>query len=124
MPYTTSLINNTRETGTAASTVVVNARNITNVSSIILIEVYVVPESTLTLTLAYIAGFVLGGLSSDTREFFIGGDIAYEVQLATVGLLNETVLSVFGLDESGNEVDGHRVLHQELTPISTLSTAL
>ncbi|MBM7564211.1 hypothetical protein [Paenibacillus sacheonensis] len=123
MPFSTGLISNTSSTGIASANVVVNARNITNVEALVLIEVYVVPESTQTLNMAYLTGFMLAAKSSGTREFFIGGAIAYEVQLSVVGPVTEVVLSVFGLDESGNIVHGHRVLHEELTVISTLSTS-
>ncbi|QHW31528.1 hypothetical protein GZH47_12195 [Paenibacillus rhizovicinus] len=121
MPYSTGLITNTRALGTAASTVFVNARNITNVEALIIIEVYVVSDS-MPLTLAYLSGFMLAGKSGDKREFFIGGDSAYEVQLSVINPLTEVVLSTFGVDEFGNLVDGHRVLQEEMTVISLLST--
>ncbi|NBD24729.1 hypothetical protein [Paenibacillus glycinis] len=123
MPYTTSLITNTRAIGTAASNVVVNARNITNVQALVLVEVYVVPATTQVLQLAYLTGYFLPGQSSDSRTFFIGGDIAYEVQLSVIGPLTEVVLSTFGLDEFGNLVHGQRVLQEEMTVISTLSAS-
>ena len=81
------------------------------------------PATTQVLTLIYLTGFILPAKSSNTFTFFVGGNLAYEVQLSVVGPLTEVVLSTFGLDEFGNLVHGQRVLQEEMTVISTLSTS-
>ncbi|AZN39484.1 hypothetical protein [Paenibacillus albus] len=124
MPFTTGLITNTRAFGTAASTVAVNTRNITSTPITVLMEVYVVPPATNTLTLIYVTGFTLAGHSSDTREFSVAGDIAWEVQLDQSGILSEVAFSVFGLDEFGNLVHGQNIKVEDWMPITAFSSPL
>ncbi|MDH6374385.1 hypothetical protein M2444_006235 [Paenibacillus sp. PastF-3] len=121
MPYTTGLITNTRATGTAASNVVVSVRNTSNANAMIIVEVFGVPYSTLALTPLYVTGYYVPAMSSDIREFFIAGNVAYEVQIDTSFPLANVVCSVYGLDEFGNLVTDQRVLQSELTQISALS---
>ncbi|SEP02865.1 hypothetical protein [Paenibacillus sp. OV219] len=124
MPFTTGLVTNTRSFGTAASTVAVNTRNITSTPILVLLEVYVVPPDTNTLTLVYVTGFNLAGHSSDTREFSIAGDLAWEVQLDQSGILSEVAFSVFGLDEFGNLVPGQNIKVADWMEITAFSTPI
>ncbi|AWV35366.1 hypothetical protein MHH60_18385 [Paenibacillus sp. FSL H7-0716] len=121
MPYTTGLITNTRATGTAASNVVVSVRNTSNASAMMIVEVFGVPYSMPALTPIYVTGYYVPAKSSDIREFFIGGNLAYEVQISSPFPLAEVVTSVYGLDEFGNLVTDQRVLQSELTQITALS---
>jgi len=121
MPYTTGLITNTRATGTAASYVAVSVRNTSNANALIIVEIFGVPINTLALTPLYVTGYYVPAMSSDIREFFIAGNVAYEVQMDSSYPLANVVTSVFGLDEFGNLVTNQRVLQSELTEISALS---
>lgn len=124
MPFTTGIITNTRATGTAASNIVVSVRNLSNADAMIIVEVFGVPYSTLALTPLYVTGYSVPAKSVDIREFFIAGNVAYEVQLSKTNPLGEVVFSTYGLDEFGNLVPEQRVLHSELTPISALSLSI
>lgn len=121
MPFTTGLITNTREVGTAASNVVVSVRNLDAASATIIVEIFGVPFSTLVLTPLYVTGYVVPALSSDIREFFIAGNVAYEVQISNLSVLAEVACSTYGIDEFGNLVTEQRVLQSELTSITALS---
>lgn len=121
MPFTTGLITNTRATGTAASNIVVSSRNLGNSSATVVLQIYGVPGTTLVLTPIYVTGYVVPANSADIREFFIAGNVAYEVQINIVSVLTNVSMSTYGLDEFGNIVTEQRVLQSELTPISALS---
>lgn len=121
MAFTTGLITNTRATGTAASNVVVSVRNTSNASAMMIVEVFGVPYSTLALTPLYVTGYYVPAMSSDVREFFIAGNVAYEVQVSSPYPLANVVCSTYGLDEFGNLVTDQRVLQSELTEITALS---
>lgn len=121
MPFTTGLITNTREVGTAASNVVVSVRNLDAASATIIVEIFGVPFSTLVLTPLYVTGYVVPALSSDIREFFIAGNVAYEVQISNLSILAEVACSTYGIDEFGNLITEQRVLQSELTSIAALS---
>lgn len=121
MPFTTGIITNTRATGTAASNIVVSVRNTSNASANIIVEIFGVPYSTLALTPIYVSGYNVPAKSADIREFFIAGNVAYEVQFSNNSILAEVVFSTYGLDEFGNLVTDQRALNSELTPISALS---
>ncbi|AIQ37385.1 MULTISPECIES: hypothetical protein [Paenibacillus] len=121
MPFTTGLITNTRATGTAASNVAVSVRNTSNANAMVIVEIFGVPYSTLALTPLYVTGYYVPAMSSDIREFFIAGNVAYEVQISTSFPLANVVCSTYGLDEFGNLVTDQRVLQSELTEISALS---
>ncbi|MHA0857272.1 hypothetical protein [Paenibacillus sp. CMAA1364] len=124
MPFTTGLITNTRAAGTAATNIVVSTRNIGSGSATVVLEIFGVSISTLSLTPLYVTGFIVPANSSNIREFFIAGNVAYEVQINVVSVLSEVVMSVYGLDEYGNLVQEQRVLQSELTPIAGLSIGL
>lgn len=124
MPFTTGLVTNTRATGTAATNVAVNTRNITSTPIQVLIEVYIVPPFTNSLTLIYVNGYTLAGHSSDTHLFSVAGNIAWEVQLNATGLLSEVAFSVYGLDEFGNLVPGQNIKVTDWMPITAFSTPI
>ena len=119
--YTTGLITNTRATGTAASNIVVSSRNLGPATATVVIEVFGVPISTLTLAPLYVTGFSLPAGSADIRSFFIAGNVSYEVQYSITATLTQVAVSTYGLDEFGNLVTEQRVLQSELTPTSGLS---
>lgn len=121
MPFTTGLITNTRATGTAASYVAVSFRNTSNAAALVIVEIFGVPINTLALTPLYVSGYYVPAMSSDIREFFIAGNVSYEVQVSNSTPLANVVCSVFGLDESGNLVTNQGVLQSELTEIPALS---
>lgn len=119
--FTTGLITNTRATGTAASNIVVSARNLSNASATIVVEVFGVPGSAPALTPLYVTGYILPALSSDIRTFFIAGNISYEVQYSVSATLTQVAMSTYGIDEFGNLVTEQRVLQSELTPTAGLT---
>ncbi|SDW69251.1 hypothetical protein [Paenibacillus sp. CF384] len=120
MPFTSGLIHN--DLPTPSSGVVINARNITSTTALVLIEVYVVPPSTNTLTLIYLTGYMLPGKSSDSRQFNIEGNIAYEIQVNASGVLSEVAFTAFGVDEFGLPVDGQQMLAMDWQEITAFST--
>jgi hypothetical protein len=122
MPFTTGLITNTRDFGTAASNIVVSTKNEDTINSAtIIVQIYNSPTST-TLSPLYASSFVVPPNSINVSEFFIAGNVAYEVQLNVTGAVpSNVVLTVFGLDEFGNLVTNQRVLQSELTIIPILS---
>lgn len=119
--FTTGLITNTRAIGTAATNVVVSARNLSNTSATIIVEVFGVPGSTLALTPLYVTGYILPAFSSDIRSFFIAGNVSYEVQYGVTATLTQVAMSTYGIDEFGNLVTEQRVLQSELTPTAGLT---
>ncbi|MBP3966992.1 hypothetical protein [Paenibacillus lignilyticus] len=120
MPFTSGLIHN--ELPKPASSVVINARNITSTTALVLIEVYVVPPTTNALTLIYLTGYMLPGKSSDSREFNIAGGIAYEIQVNASGVLSEVAFTAFGVDDHGLPVVGQQMLAMDWQEISAFST--
>ncbi|MBO2945353.1 hypothetical protein JJQ72_15360 [Paenibacillus sp. F411] len=119
--FTTSLITNTRATGTAATNLIVNSRNLGSSSASIVVVVFGVPESTLILTPLYVTGFTLPANSANIRQFFIAGNVSYEVQYSITSPFSQVVMSSYGIDEFGNLVTDQRVLQSELTPTNSLS---
>jgi hypothetical protein len=121
MPFTTGIITSTRATGTAASNIVVSVRNTSNVNANVIVEIFGVPFSTLALTPLYVSSYAVPAKTAVIREFFIAGNVAYEVQVGNLTPLAEVVFSTYGLDEFGNLVTDQRVLQSELTEITALS---
>ncbi|WP_308637790.1 hypothetical protein [Paenibacillus silvisoli] len=121
MPFTSGLVHNNLPA--PASNVVVNARNIGITTAVVVIEIYVVSPITNTLSILHINGYELPGKSSNTNVFFIGGNIAYEVQLSMTGLLSEVVFTAFGVDVHGSSVEGQQILANDWQPITALSMA-
>ncbi|MCD1260598.1 hypothetical protein B5M42_017485 [Paenibacillus athensensis] len=122
MPFTTGLITNTRDFGTAATNIVMNTRNLDQFNSAtILVQVFGSVNS-VTFNPLYQTAYVVGANSNDVREFYISGNVAYEVQIGVTSLQPaNVVLSVFGIDAFGNLVANQRVLQSELTTITALS---
>jgi hypothetical protein len=122
MPFTTGVITNTKSVGTAASNIVVSTRNADAANtSQILLQIFASVDST-TFYPAYVSNYVVPAKSFDVREFFIAGNVAYEVQLSVISSVpSNVVLSVFGLDGNGNLVINQRVLQSELTSITALT---
>ncbi|MFC4103321.1 hypothetical protein [Paenibacillus xanthanilyticus] len=122
MPFTTSLLTNTRATGTAATNVVVNVRNLDQVADVtVIVQIFALSATTLTLSPVYQTGIVVAPNSATRQLFNIAGNLAYEVQLSIITPLPNALLSVFGVDEFGNLVAGQRVLQSELTEIPVLT---
>ncbi|WNS41778.1 hypothetical protein [Paenibacillus sp. MMS20-IR301] len=121
MPYTTGLITNTRATGTAASNIAVSVRNLGTLAATIIVEIFAVPITTLTLVPVYVSGYTVAGGAADIREFFIAGNVSYEVQISNTDGMSKVAFSSFGLDEFGNLVTEQRVLQSEFTPIDVFS---
>ncbi|SFA77827.1 hypothetical protein SAMN05216312_101427 [Cohnella sp. OV330] len=119
--FTTGMITNTRATGTAATNIVVSARNLGTTSATVVIEVFGVPSSSLVLTPLYVTGYILAANSADIRSFFIAGNVSYEVQFSVTATLTQVAMSTYGLDEFGNLVTEQRVLQSELTPTNGLT---
>lgn len=124
MPYTTGIFTNTRATGTAASNIAVSVRNLNASAATIIVEVFAVPITTLTLVPVYVSSYTVPAHTADIREFFIAGNVAYEVQIDNTYLLSEVAFSSYGLDEFGNLVTDQRVLHSEFIPIAAFSLPL
>lgn len=124
MPYTSGIITNTRVTGTAASNIVVSTRNLSTTAATIIVEIFSVPLTTLVLTPIYVTSFFVPALTADIREFFIAGNVAYEVQIANTTPAASVAFSSYGIDESGNLVTEQRVLQSEFTEIAAFSLPL
>lgn len=124
MPYSTGIITNTRATGTAASYIAVSARNLSSATATVVVEIFTVPMTTLTLTPIYVTSYFVPAFSADIREFFIAGNVAYEVQIDNTDPLSQVAFSSYGLDESGNLVIEQRVLQSEFTEIPSFSIPL
>ncbi|MBO7742860.1 hypothetical protein I8J29_01540 [Paenibacillus sp. MWE-103] len=119
MPFSTGIITNTRATGTAATTVVVNTRNENlSAASTITIVLYASVDSH-TFYTAYVTSFVIPPNSFDVRTFFISGNVAYEVQTNTSS--PQVLFSVYGLDEFGNLVTEQGKLQADLSFIGSLT---
>ena len=123
MPFTTGYITNTRAVGTAASNVVVNIVNESQIfPATVEVRIFysIVPDTKIPL---YVSMFTLPINSINRSTFFIAGVLAYEVQFnVTSSAASDVVNSVYGLDESGNLVPAQRVHQSELTTISALSS--
>ncbi|MEC0230177.1 MULTISPECIES: hypothetical protein [Paenibacillus] len=120
MPFTTGVITNTNVTGTAASNIVVNTRNIDlSNTAIITVQIFASVNSTVFHT-DYATSYIVLPNAYDVREFFIAGNVAYEVQ---INVLNTTsaIMSVFGLDGFGNLVNDQRILQSDMSFITSLS---
>lgn len=121
MPYSSGIITNTRVTGTAANFIAVSSRNLSSATATVVVEIFAVPMSTLTLTPIYVSSFTVPAFSADIREFFIAGNVAYEVQIDNTDPLSVVAFSSYGLDGSGNLVLEQRVLQSEFTEIAAFS---
>ncbi|SEO93180.1 hypothetical protein [Paenibacillus sp. OV219] len=126
MPFTTGVVTNTRDFGTAAAYIVVNIRNldITNAATIE-VQIFASVDSSLFYTLDLVA-YVVPANSYNVREFFIEGNVAYEVQILATGTLltPNVVMSVYGINEFGNMVTEQRFAQTELSFIPSLSPSM
>ncbi|SDX47260.1 hypothetical protein [Paenibacillus sp. CF384] len=104
MPLTTGWITNTRDFGTAATNIVVNMKNADQVNSATIIVQVLGSVDSSSFVPVYASSFILPPNTSQVMTYFIAGNVAYEVQYAVMELINEVVVSVFGIDESGNLV--------------------
>ncbi|QJC53698.1 hypothetical protein HGI30_20665 [Paenibacillus albicereus] len=120
MAYTTGLVTNTRATGTAATTIVVNTRNAAAGAATVTLKIFAVSPTTLTLTPIYVSSFAVAGYAADIRTFTIAGNIAYEVQLDNSAVLANPVYSTYGLDEFGNLVTEQGFPQAKMTMIPAL----
>ncbi|MDF2922726.1 MAG: hypothetical protein K0R57_1640 [Paenibacillaceae bacterium] len=123
MPFTTGIITNTRDFGTAASNIVVSIHNTDSANSATVLVQIIASVTSETFYTAYVMGIPLPPSGFTVREFFIAGNVAYEVQLdVTAPTPSNVILSTYGIDRFGNLVAGQRVLQSELTTIPAIST--
>ncbi|MBP3965543.1 hypothetical protein [Paenibacillus lignilyticus] len=126
MAYSTGVVTNTRAFGTAASNIVVNTRNLDSEESVwIIVQIFASVDSSDFYT-AYYSMYEVLADSYDVREFYIAGNVTYEVQLSLTveaGVPN-ALMSVTGLDEFGNLVEDQRFTQADLTFISNLSPVM
>ena len=122
MPFTTGIVTNTKDFGTAATNIVVSTRNLNLASSAtITVQIFGSTNSS-SFTPLYQSAFVVAPNSIDIREFLIAGNVAYEVQINVNSIPNSgVVMSTFGIDQFGNLVPATRVLQSELTEIAALT---
>ncbi|WP_308634091.1 hypothetical protein [Paenibacillus silvisoli] len=126
MPFTTGPVTNTRDFGTAASNIVVSTRNLDPASAVtVIVEIFASVDSSIFYT-AYSLSYVVPANAYDVREFFIAGNVTYEVQLnsmaqTTTSVNPNVIMSVTGLNEFGNLVESQFFNHVNLIPISQLS---
>jgi hypothetical protein len=66
--------------------------------------------------------FEFRALGFNVSQFFIAGNVAFEVQYAvTATVPSNVILSTYGIGEFGNLVTEQRVLQSELTTIPAVS---
>ncbi|MFS0838806.1 hypothetical protein [Paenibacillus sp. 1P03SA] len=125
MPFSTGVITNTRDAGTASSNIVMNVRNLDVTNPVtVTVQIFASVNST-TFYTAYLISYVVPANSYNVREFFIAGNVAYEVQINTASVTTpNALLSVFGIDGFGNLVTDQRILQSELSFISSLSPVM
>ncbi|SEG72045.1 hypothetical protein [Paenibacillus sp. UNC499MF] len=125
MPFSTGIITNTRDAGTASSNIVMNVRNLDLTNPVtVTVQIFASVNST-TFYTAYLITYVVPANSYNVREFFIAGNVAYEVQINTASVAApNALLSVFGIDGFGNLVTDQRILQSELSFISSLSPVM
>ncbi|AZN42614.1 hypothetical protein [Paenibacillus albus] len=103
--YSTGIVTNTRDTGTAATNVVLNVHNTNELSLTTIIRIVASVDSD-TFYVAYLNGFVTPSGGYEVMTFNIAGNVAYEVQLLFDLTTNDGTLpalvSVYGIDEFGN----------------------
>ncbi|SDX49957.1 hypothetical protein [Paenibacillus sp. CF384] len=120
--YSTGIVTNTRDFGTAASNIVVSTRNLNLQSPVtVMIEIYASVDSSVFYT-GYLTSYVVAADSFDVREFFIAGNVAFEVQVDLS--LSDALLTVTGINEFGNLVEDQIFTIPELNIISGLSPAV
>ncbi|WP_308636219.1 hypothetical protein [Paenibacillus silvisoli] len=125
MAYSTGIVTNTRAFGTAATNIVVSTRNLDAEETLMVtLHIFASVDSNIWYT-AYYSMFEVEANSHDVREFFIAGNVAYEVQVDAVTNAPQNVLfTVTGLDEFGNLVENERYAQSELSFITQLSPVM
>ncbi|MFD2332661.1 hypothetical protein ACFSR7_25685 [Cohnella sp. GCM10020058] len=125
MAFSTGTVTNTRDFNTAASNIVLNVRNLDLTTPVsIIVSVFASVDSD-TFYTAYMLSYDVPANSYDVRTFFIGGNVAYEVQIDMFSTsLPNTLTSVYGIDEFGNLVTDQRFAPSELSFIPALSPSM
>ncbi|SFT08936.1 hypothetical protein SAMN05428962_4299 [Paenibacillus sp. BC26] len=119
MTYSTSVVTNTRDLGTAAAAIFVNVRNNDIADTTVLITVIASVDSENFYT-AYLSGFVVPPGGYEVMTFNIAGNVAYEVQVFVNkfdAFMAPALVSVYGVDEFGNLVENQGFSPQDLTVI-------
>ncbi|MWV42242.1 hypothetical protein GRF59_01245 [Paenibacillus sp. HJL G12] len=126
MAFSTGTVTNTRDVGTAASNIVVNTRNLDAVNPVtVVVEIFASVNSS-TFYTAYLTSYIVPPNSYNVREFFIAGNVAYEVQINLTSSVPtpNVLMSVFGINEFGNLVTEQRYAQSELSLIPALSPVM
>ncbi|AZN38282.1 hypothetical protein [Paenibacillus albus] len=122
MPFTTGIVTNTRDFGTASSNIVVSMKNesLEDTATVVILIFASVDSS--SFTTAYAESFTLAPNETEITTYFISGNVAYEVQYDVImPAENNVVVSVFGIDEFGNLVQDQRYAPSEYMFIPDLS---
>ncbi|MFF2156356.1 hypothetical protein ACFVVQ_13655 [Paenibacillus chitinolyticus] len=122
MAFTTGMLINTKDFGTASANaaVIISNEDAVNTAQIA-VEIFYTLSTGVAKTPLFFQTYTVPPKFVDVRTFFISGVLAYEVQIAVIAPQpNLVVASVFGLDTFNNIVPAHRVLQSELTPIPSL----
>ncbi|NBD27219.1 hypothetical protein [Paenibacillus glycinis] len=119
--YSTGVVTNTRDFGTAASTIVLNVSNIDVADTTVTVKIIASVDSD-TFYTAYVNGFVVPIGGYEVVTFMIAGNVAYEVQVSTdaSSLGPAALVSVYGLDEFGNLVVSQGFAPEALTSIPAI----
>ncbi|WP_317955182.1 hypothetical protein [Paenibacillus chitinolyticus] len=100
----------------------INVRNLDTANPVTVTVHVLASVNSTTFYTAYLVTYVVPANSYNVREFFIAGNVTYEVQINTTSVaIPNVLLSVFGIDGSGNLVTDQRILQSELSFISSLS---
>ncbi|MFD2330132.1 hypothetical protein ACFSR7_12845 [Cohnella sp. GCM10020058] len=122
MPFSTGTVTNTRDTGTAASNIVLNVRNLDLFLPVSIVVKIFASVNSDTFYTAYVSSFVVPLDSYEVMTFFIGGNVAYEVQINVISSSTPNALvTVYGIDEFGNLVNDQGFSQAELSFIPLLS---
>ncbi|MBO7747333.1 hypothetical protein I8J29_24415 [Paenibacillus sp. MWE-103] len=119
--YSTGVVTNTRDIGTAATTIVLNVSNIDPTATSVTVKIVASVDSDFFYT-AYVSGFVVPAGGYEVMTFNIAGNVAYEVQVSTLSSSQGpfALVSVYGLDEFGNLVANQRFAPEELSSIPAI----
>ncbi|SFI38008.1 hypothetical protein SAMN02799624_00703 [Paenibacillus sp. UNC496MF] len=121
MPYSTGIVTNTRDIGSAAANVVVNARNLDLANPLlVIVKLFASADSSVFYT-PYLVSYTVPPDSYDVRMFGVAGNVAYEVQMYTSLLPPSVALSVYGINEFGNLVTDQHFRQNDLNGILGLS---
>ncbi|WP_021880915.1 hypothetical protein [Paenibacillus sp. P22] len=115
--YTTGLMANVAQGGTAAAQAWLYARNLGPDEALVVVQVFGIPIGGSTLSPIYVAGFMVPSNSAVTRSFGVAGLSIYEMRLNNVDDLSEMAMSVYGVDSAGNLAPSQRILPPELSPM-------